>query len=196
MRFSFLFVSAILLLVGCGKTTPAVNPDQNHTHTDFAVWIEGERVDFSDKKYMSGSWTDEEHEGAHHQYLHLHDDVDTVIHRHKPGLSVGDFINSLPAVRYRQNEFLFIDCLGCLHSAGTWQTRLFVNGVEKPEGSAYVFEDLDQIVITSTTDPELLQKELSAVTDDACLYSRTCPERGEPPAENCIADPTVPCVVQ
>ena len=35
--------------------------------------------------------------------------------------------------------------------------------------------------------------ELQEMTDDACKYSKTCPWRGEPPAESCIADPAVPC---
>lgn len=197
MRYSFVFVSTVLLLVACGTRTPAVNPDPNHTHADFAVWLDGTRVDFSREQYMSGTSAEgEDHSGDHHQYFHLHDGNGNVIHRHKPGLTIGDFLNSLPGVRYRENEFLFMDCFGCSQSAGEWQTRLFVNGVEKPEGSAYVFTDLDSIVITDTTDPVLLQNELAGVTNDACLYSKTCPERGEPPSENCIADPTVPCVAQ
>ena len=59
---------------------------------------------------------------------------------------------------------------------------------------SYVFADEDKILITTAVDDTELQKELKLLTDDACLYSQTCPERGEPPTENCIADPAVPCI--
>jgi hypothetical protein len=68
---------------------PAVNPDPNHTHADFAVYIDSKRVDFSDPKYMS---TGQKHLS---QYFHLHDGIGTVIHRHKPGLTLGEFFASL-----------------------------------------------------------------------------------------------------
>ena len=58
----------------------------------------------------------------------------------------------------------------------------------------YVFNDVDMIFLTDSTDETVIQNQLSQLTDDACLYSRTCPWRGDPPTENCIADPSVPCV--
>lgn len=196
MRHLLLVSCCFLTLTACSEKGPALNPDPNHTHADFAVWIEGKKIDFSQELYMSGSSKEgEDHSQDHHMSLHLHDGNGAVIHRHKPGLTLGDFFNSLPGIRYRENEFLFMDCLGCAHAEGTYQTKLFVNGEESPEGSVYVFSDIDRIVITDTTDPALRRAEVRDLTDEACLYSRTCPERGDPPTENCIADPTVPCII-
>lgn len=190
----------LLLLAACTKTEPAINPDPNHTHADFVLWIEGKKLDFSASQFMSGSSTDEEDgDPTHkhlHEYLHLHDANGHIIHRHKPGLTLNDFFTSMPGMRYQGNEFKFMDCITCQHSAGTYQVRLFVNGVEERQGSSYVFSDDDKLLITDTTDPVKLRKEIRMVTDEACLYSHTCPERGKPPAENCIADPEVPCVGQ
>lgn len=196
-RPALLFAGLTLLAVAACAREPAVNPDPNHTHADFVVWIDGTRIDFSKELFMSGSSKEgEDHSQDHHQFLHLHDGNGDVIHRHKPGLTLGDFFNSLPGIRYRDNEFLFMDCLGCAYAEGSFQTRLFVNGEENTEGSAYVFSDIDGILITNETDHVSLRTQLRGITDDACLYSRTCPERGDPPAENCVADPTVPCIVQ
>lgn len=172
---------------------PAKNPDPNHTHADFAVWIEGKQVDFSLSQFMSGSSTDLEHKDALHPYLHLHDGNGRVIHRHKPGQTLQDFMSSMQGMRYEGTDFKFLDCMTCQRSSGIYSVKLFVNGVEEPQGSAYIFQDDDKLLITDTQDPVELRKQIRMVTDDACLYSRTCPERGDPPTENCIADPEVPC---
>lgn len=191
---SLIIVSFVIALAACTKAEPAKNPDPNHTHADFAVWIEGKQIDFSGDAYMSGSSTDETHAGALHDYYHLHDKNGRVIHRHKPGLPLSDFFAALPGMRYQGTIFQFIDCLACQHAAGKYPVKLFVNGEEELIGSGYVFQDGDKILITDATDPVELRKQIRMISDDACLYSRTCPERGDPPSENCIADPTVPCV--
>lgn len=176
---------------------PAVNPDPNHTHADFAVWIDGEQLDFSGPENMSGSSTDENHDNEKglRKYLHLHDNNGHVIHRHKPGLTVADFFDTLQVGFLEKCYVSFVPLAdGVICSDHPF--RLFVNGAEKPFDPKFAFTDLDRILITTASMPEEVQKELDILTNDACLYSRTCPERGDPPTEGCIADPTVPCVVQ
>ncbi|MDO8648268.1 MAG: hypothetical protein Q7R81_00625 [Candidatus Peregrinibacteria bacterium] len=191
-----LLVILPLLLAACGE--PAVNPDPNHTHADFAVWVDGQKLDFSGELFMSGSSKDEpggphENEQHKHPYFHLHDGVGHVIHRHKPGLTLGDFFGSLPfSSAYSGSQLSFADSpVG----KETYEVRLFVNGTVNLDGSRYVFNDDDHLLITNATQDDEVTSQLHLLTDDSCLYSRTCPERGDPPAENCIADPEVPCVV-
>ncbi len=173
----------------------AKNPDPDHTHADFAVWIDGKQLDFSDEKYMSGS-SKEESAGGHphehlHESLHLHDGNGHVIHRHKPGLTIGDFFDSLSmpltdaclTVNARRSY--------CIENGKHW--RMFVNEKEIPFGPNYVFQDGDAILLTWGSDDIVIAEQLKMLTHDACLYSKTCPERGAPPTESCIADPTVPC---
>lgn len=213
MKFSYSLL--ILLLSSCsffGDHKPVPNPDPNHTHADFAVWINGEKLDFSGKKYMSGISTDEEsHDEAdeyRHKYLHLHDGVGHVIHRHKPGLSLLDFLESLGViVQSLPNESI---CL-TLPQNGTEHCEddfhyFFVYTNDPYDGFArylkddYIFDDIDHILITNgsettSEDIETMHQQWLQMTDDACLYSKICPWRGEPPAENCISDPEVPCVL-
>ncbi|MDP6561607.1 MAG: hypothetical protein QF793_01650, partial [Candidatus Peribacteraceae bacterium] len=98
MRRLLLSLVLVLLLAACERQYEP-NPDPNHTHADFAVWVEGEKVEFSDAKYMSGvSWDEGSHDEAdeyHHEHLHLHDEVGHVLHRHKPGLTLDAFFESL-----------------------------------------------------------------------------------------------------
>ncbi|MEK7137099.1 MAG: multicopper oxidase domain-containing protein [Patescibacteria group bacterium] len=171
----------------------AVNPDLNHTHADFAVYIEGRKLDFSDPKYMEDEGTEDDHDehGHRHDALHMHGGVGDVIHSHKPGQTLGEFFSSL-------NFELGSRCLTledgkqvCSDESKQWQ--MFVNGRERPMGPEYTFGDGDQILLSFGADEAERAKELQALTDEACLFSRTCPERGDPPPENCVADPEVPC---
>lgn len=205
-------VALVILAVIWKGRQPVPNPDPNHTHADFAVWVEGKKLDFSDPAFMSGLSTDDTtHDEAgeyHHQYLHLHDENGHVIHSHKPGQTLGEFFRSLGVVDTRNGinlclQFPQLERKICEDEAGhrTWQMEL--DGDHRsiePLDFTYVFKDGDTILITlpSTSDEGDQQREIDVywqqMTDDACMYSKTCPWRGEPPTENCIADPSVPCV--
>jgi hypothetical protein len=185
-------LSLFLLLAACTTGDPlrqAENPDPNHTHTDFAVYMNGQKMDFSSDQFMSGAIEEDSHtDDSHkHAYLHLHDNIGHVLHRHKPGLTLGEFFESL---QIDMTEDCFNDF--CSTEAKRW--TMIVNGQHGPLNPTYQFEDLDQILLTYGSTEEQITAQWNAMTDDSCLYSRTCPQRGDPPAENCIADPAVPCV--
>ena len=185
---------AAFLLTACnffglfGSHEYVQNPDPNHTHADFAIYIEGEKLDFSASNYMSGL------SGEHkHPYLHLHDSIGHVLHAHKPGLMLGQFLQSLGFAMTSQCLTLDTGVMVCPDKGKHWQ--MFVNGEKLPFDSAYAFKDMDKILLTYGASAEEVKKELTAMTDDACKYSKTCPWKGDPPTENCIADPEVPCVI-
>lgn len=198
MNYFALFLP--VLLSACvwnyGDIRAAENPDPNHTHADFAMYVHGEKIDFSDNAYMSGLSTDdnthdEEHE-YHHEHLHLHDGVGHVIHRHKPGLSLSEFFASIGFELTYDCVVMAENGLVCNDEGIEW--KMVMNGEPTAWSPDYVFEDLDQILMSYGATDEQLAAQWEEMTDDACLYSRTCPQRGDPPAENCVADPAVPCV--
>ncbi len=185
----------IVLALSCAfffwqSRQPAQNPDPNHTHADFAVWIEGKHVDFGDKKYMS----DHDDLGGHVQqdkYLHFHDNNPNVVHRHKPGLTIGEFLQSLGWKK--EGACIVDDKTQQRCDAADKKWRMIVNGQEKPFDWAYDFADGDQILFSYDTADADLAGQIDELTDQACLYSRTCPWRGEPPVEGCVSDIDVPC---
>jgi hypothetical protein len=186
---------AVVIIAALVVRRPPQNPDPNHTHADFAVWIDGEKFDFSGDEFMSGSSKEEvgEDHGHEHKHpnLHLHDNVGNVIHRHKPGLSLGEFFASI-GIKMEQTCFSTdIDRAVCNTEGKTWQ--MFRNGKEVPFDPSYVFADEDHLLLTYGATHEQLISELQQMTDDSCIYSQTCPERGEKPEEGCVADPAVPC---
>lgn len=177
MRSTLLLLAPVLLLTACERQYKQ-NPDPNHTHADFAVWVEGEKIDFSGEEFMSGFEDDHDHEHDYlHDYLHMHDKIGHVVHRHKPGETLESFFDSL--------SYVFDDKY-------TW--RMFVNAQEMEFDLGYVFTDMDAVLLTTSSSSAQVLDEVSQLTDDACRYSKTCPWKGDPPAENCIADPAVPCV--
>ena len=185
MAIGFTALFFLFAKISSGSTmaaAPAVNPDPNHTHADFAVYIDSKQVDFSDPKYMTTE------QKALSKYFHLHDGIGTLIHRHKPGLTLGDFFASLG---FKMTTDCFTLDTGTSYCTNGDKKWIFtVNAEEKPLDPNYVFHDTDKILLTYG----VIVPQLIKMTDDACLYSRTCPERGKAPTENCIADPTVPCV--
>jgi hypothetical protein len=189
---------AAIILIFRTPRVPVPNPDPNHTHADFRVVLDGTVIDFTDGFFQTGASTEDhtrdESLPALRKFLHLHDGLGHVIHRHKPGLTLKDFFDSI-SVGFTAECILYASPeinrdTQC--SKHPW--RMVVNGQERPFSLNYDFQDGDRILLSTTTDDALLAKEVAAVPDDACRYSRTCPWRGKPPAENCIADPEIPCM--
>ena len=190
-----------LLLSGCswlGWHELQPNPDPNHTHADFAIWIDGEMWDFTDPSYMSGvSYDDESHDEEHeyhHEYLHLHDEVGHVLHRHRPGETFGLFLESL-GWEFTE-ECLMTNTKLSVCNDEEKKIRMFVNGEEMvPVQPGYEFKDLDQILVTYGSNDVEIEEQMGKLTEDACIYSKRCPWKGDPPTENCISDPAIPCFV-
>lgn len=208
-----------------GSRTPVPNPDPNHTHMDFAVWAGGTKLDFSADEYMSSVPKDDdlstflprvlahgdEEEGdtlPGRKYLHLHDGNGHVIHSHKPNQTIGQFFASIglsmttDCLTLDDHQFDALDPgwkkdfarEKALCNNGKFHWTFYVNGKVEPMNPEYVLRDIDKLLLIYSAG-DIHTTELESMTDDACLYSKTCPWRGEPPAENCISDPEVPCVL-
>lgn len=243
-RFAPVIIAALLIAGAILYGRQLVpNPDPNHTHADFAVWVNGTKLDFSGPEFMSEAYDPNGREvrvDPMRKYLHLHDGNGHVAHRHKPGLTFGEFLKSLGftfETRIATDDTS--KTIGCLtfpdgrklcdgDSPVGWQVLvnnaspgcrresgdIVCGGPDQPsynpksdveEVWQYVFEDGDQILISygpffgpgeegiSPDTPEM-RREWKLMTNDACMFSKTCPWRGEPPTEGCIADPEVPCV--
>ena len=162
----------------------------------FAVLIRDKVLDFSSDQYMSGtSYNEEDHDEVHehrHEHLHLHDNVGHVLHSHKPGQNFLTFLQSLGAL-WAEPCLALNNTSYCPTSSEPWQ--MYINGAEVPFDLTYEFKDLDKILVAFGSSEQKITEVLESFTDDACIYSRACPWRGDPPDENCVADPEIPCVL-
>lgn len=131
-----------------------------HAHFDVRIVVNGNAIDLTQDKYQSK-------EGAElDPNVHLHDKNGKVVHIHKEGVTLGELLDSLK-----------------LNITG----RLFVNGKEVTgDLRKYTPQDLDKVLIVSgtMTDAQITSQE-SLVSNDSCIYSLKCPERGTPPPESC-----------
>ncbi len=166
-KASFIAGLAVAILVG-GLISYQKEPEF-HEHADFAIVIDGKELDFSDDKYMSFvPCSDDVHYHTPEEAVHLHENNGDVIHSHQSVVNYGHFINTvMPELRERDD------------------LRFFINGEEVDALWDKKVRDLEQVLITNTQGD--VSQELEAITNDACIYSELCPERGTATYESCGA---------
>jgi hypothetical protein len=195
----FLGIFLLIFFSGCVQNNPAAH--DYHVHANFAVYIDGQRVDFAQPAYMSEE--DSNHVLA--KYVHLHDGNGSIIHIHAQNIRLKDFFTSL-GIDFNSDCIAFGQRMHCVDtsSIGAYcsfdanthfctqpdpdagkSLQLYVNGKINSQGGEYVPRDLDRILITyGKQTPAEIQQELDSVPDDACIPSGKCPERGSPPDES------------
>jgi hypothetical protein len=155
------------------------NDDEYHVHADFLIVVDDKVVDLSNSKYMTTATQ------TLHEHLHLHDNDDNVLHVHHENITFAEFLSSL-------NITLTDSCLTLPSKESTCadkekQLVLFLNNDRFTDSiKSYVPNDLDQILlyVGKNSDPALTTFG-SQITDEACIFSGSCPERGIPPPESC-----------
>jgi hypothetical protein len=157
----------------------ADNEDEVHVHSDFVVFLNNKQIDLSSDKYQSKS------DQILHANIHLHDNNDEVIHRHDHGVTLGTFFESLGFTL--TDDCLTTDEAVSYCSNETEELMVFVNDIRINNPVSYVNEEEDQILVYhgDISDNETIRELLLSITDRACIYSGTCPERGIAPPESC-----------
>ncbi|MAZ30137.1 hypothetical protein CL655_02530 [bacterium] len=157
----------------------AGNKDEVHVHSDWLVHLNGVTYDFSADAYQTTALQELS------DTIHLHDNNGLVVHRHADDVTLADFLNSL--------GFTLTDsCITTDKNKGfctnTEQVlTVYVNDEPIVEPSQYVNQEEDQILIYygARDDTKTLTALLGQLSNQACIYSGTCPERGTPPPESC-----------
>lgn len=148
-----------------------------HEHADFAVYLNGEKLDFKPAKYQSSETNPLDPD------VHLHDGNGDVTHKHRKGITLGYFFDTI-GMKFDNQCFVTDDGKQYCNTADKKLT-LYVNGKESTAFGNYEFTDLDRILITYG-DETGVEDQITSVSDLACMYSEKCPERGTPPTENCV----------
>lgn len=150
-----------------------------HAHADIRVVLEGKPIDFSQAKYQSK-------EGAElNEFIHFHDGVGSIFHVHKKGMLLKDLFSSLGMTFTK--DCLITDTKQSYCTAGDKTLKLYVNNKVSSLYEMYEPQDLDRILVSYGTETDTaFVSQLESVTNDACIYSEKCPERGTPPTEECV----------
>jgi hypothetical protein len=149
-----------------------------HVHTDFAIYVNDQKLDLTADKYQSSLESEKSND------IHLHDNNDHVIHRHAEDITFAQFLNT---IGFNLNNSCFVLDNGKEYCADDENIlKLYVNGGEVLEPLSYVGQEEDRVLLYyGIPNNPNLQSYLDSVTDESCIPSGTCPERGTPPVESC-----------
>ena len=198
LTIGLLLGAAILLVAARIAITKYSTSEPFHEHANFAVFLNGERYNFSKILYMSSEPCTADTESKPvpagntpevlHEVVHLHDQNGGVVHVHRQGITWSDFFTSLN-MKFSKGEF--VDDAGKkYHDDAESAFRYFVNGKEVSDITRKDIRDLDSVLITfgpRNQAPAVIASELTQIPTDSCQYSGPCPSRGPAPAETCGA---------
>ena len=180
----------IAIAVMAGKVfldSPTATPEIGvvggiHYHADFAMYINGEKYNFSQEKYMS---TDNK---SLSNFVHLHDMNGKVIHKHASGITLGFFLETLGMKL--NDTCLVLDDGTSYCNEGNKEWKMYVNGKHNDEFAEYDVQDEDKVLLSyGDQSEEEIKAQINSVTEEACIYSLTCPEKGTPPEEaTCVGE--------
>jgi len=140
------------------------------------MYLNGPRYNFSQEKYMSAE------NKSLSNFVHLHDLNGKVIHQHASGITLGFFLETLGMKL--TDTCLTLDDGTAYCNSGNKILKLYVNGEANTGYENYDLQDEDRILLSYGAESEpQLQKQINFVSEEACIYSLTCPEKGAPPEE-------------
>lgn len=149
-----------------------------HVHSDFAIYINDQRLVLTSDKYQSSPGNEKSED------VHIHDGNDHVVHRHADRITFADFLSS---IGFTLTDDCFTMDTGeqyCTDDTNIF--RLYVNESIVPNPTEYITEEENRILVYyGTPNNPNLQGYLDSVTDESCIPSGTCPERGVPEVESC-----------
>jgi len=198
-------IALVFLVVGVSSTLLTVRSNVEniaepafHEHADFALFLNGERFDFSLDEFMSITPCTakanflipvaQAHGLELDEAIDLHDRDGNTVHVHQPGVAWHDFFESLK-MGFENN--LFVDAEGVQYkSDDAHEFRFIVNGERVDTLADREIRNLDQVLISygsKDEDPDILQIQYAQVTNNACLFSGACSHRGVAPVESCGA---------
>lgn len=169
LMFVLLTTGAIRFLEGeraeFGKT------DSNHVHADVAIWINGEKFNLGEGKYISSE------ESTLSNYAHIHDSLGSVMHVHSTGVTYGYAFETL-GITFNGT------CLSLDQEKKSYCTKdgaslsFYLNNKKVDSIKERVINDLDKVSIIYGKETDEVQREYhTASTDNACLYSEKCVAR-------------------
>ena len=140
------YVGQLQFLLGIGPLK------STHIHADVKVYINGDSIDFSQKKYQLTT-----------NFIHFEDGVGDVVHIHATGMTVGQMIRgvggsmSSKCLDFGENKYC---------NDKNKILKLYVNGQPNEDFDNYVVDDLDKILISFGDEtPAEIQAQIATITN-------------------------------
>ena len=144
-----------------------------HYHANWAVFVDGERLDLSGDRYMEeiGACTASYEGILPEQRVHLHENNADVVHVHHDGATWGALAANLDMAL--GEDFLHTAESGRYRSGADTALVFVLNGIQVPAVHNRVIGSGDRLLVSVTTaDPrQVLEEEYPQVADDAEEYN-------------------------
>ncbi len=147
-----------------------------HVHADFAVYMNGNQLDFSQTEYQSSVSHEKDED------VHLHDGDGKVVHRHAEGVT---FAQLLKSIGYELGSDCFTTDAKEQYCTNASNTLAFYVNDTPADKTTYIPQEEDQILLTYGPTGADVKDQLASITDESCIHTGTCPERGVAPLESC-----------
>lgn len=171
-RFIIGLAAGIVIL---GGARFAFSPWQEppHYHANWAVFVDGERLDLSDDRYMEDTSVcvaGDDVQAA--QRVHMHEGVDDVVHVHHTGVTWGHFLSVL-GFGLGADYLITADGRRLFDGADGRTIKFVVNGFVVPEIHNRVIQSGDRVLISygpESTD-RVLEEQFPRVASNAEEYN-------------------------
>ena len=129
-----------------------------HLHADVKVYINGNSIDFSQRKYQLAS-----------SFIHFEEGIGDVIHTHATGLTIGHLFKSLNG-DINNNCVILEKQSYC--NENEKKLRFYVNGQLNNEFDNYIIHNLDKILVSYGTENDSeVKRQLDSITNLAPRYN-------------------------
>lgn len=158
----FLFFIVVILSSGCSPAERMDNGHEGiserleeqeekvHIHAYFKVYINSNKIDFSVPMYQLKD-----------KSVHVEDGIGELVHVHKEGITIGDFLNTLDIGFDKKCIVISGEDSYC--SEDDKKIRFYVNGIENDEFEDYEIRNLDKILVSYGGGD--IEKQLESVTN-------------------------------
>ena len=147
-----------------------------HVHADFAVFMNGNQLDFSQTEYQSSVSHEKDED------VHLHDGDGKVVHRHAGGVT---FAQLLKSIGYELTSDCFTTDTNEQYCANASSTLAFYVNGNPADKTTYIPQEEDRMLLTYGPTGADVKDQLASITDESCIHTGSCPERGVAPVESC-----------
>jgi hypothetical protein len=164
-------VVAGVLLMGMARFAFAPWQHPVHYHANWLVFVEGQRLDLSDARYMEDIIACAAGEQVFpRERVHMHDGVDHVVHVHHEGVSWGHFLQNLGFTA--GPDFLILDDGRMLRSGGERSLKYVVNGFEADDIVGRMIRPGDRLLVSYGPESvgDVIASQFPLVPDDASRY--------------------------
>ncbi len=181
----------VLLLIGVAVyfgffAKPQASQPEYHVHADIAVFVNGQKLNFSQQKYMNietcGKPGEAEQDAnadlttlaGMKMVIHLHDLNGNSIHIHNANATLSMLFKG---IGFDLTPTCLVDDQGRQYcNSNNGKLRVFVNDAEITDFVNYKPQDLDKILVTYGSDSDaIIRDQFTTVTNEACIYSEKCP---------------------